>query len=63
MAINICCPYFGVLPCHDTEEHKHITCDPKSGLDDSIISNEQAKKYCLSERDEFIKCPYFPRNG
>ena len=63
MAINVCCPYFNITPCHDTEEHKHLTCDPKSGLNDPILSNERAKDFCLSQPERFTLCPYFPRKG
>ena len=64
MPINVCCPYFDVLPCNDTDEHQHITCDPKSGLDGNpIIDNDHAKEYCLSEPEQFMLCTYFPKNG
>ena len=60
--INICCPYFCLLGCGDTDEHQHIVCEGKSGIDDNpAIDNEWAKVHCLS--DPFSLCPYFPRSG
>lgn len=40
---NVCCPYFTVIDCADTEEHKHILC-AASG---TVISNETGKNYCI----------------
>ena len=60
--INLCCSQFIVMPRDDTEEHKHIGCDSKSGLDENpIIDNEHAKEYCISE--DFKNCPYYPKRG
>lgn len=60
--INVCCPQFYILECEDTDEHCHIGCNAKSGLDDNpIINNDIARRYCISA--EFDKCPYYPKNG
>ena len=60
MDINVCCGQFGLIPCADDDEHLHIGCDSKSGLDKNpIINNEWAKEHCISE--DFKDCPYYPR--
>lgn len=60
--VNICCGLLYVLDCANSEEHNHIGCDAKSGLDNNpVIDNEHAKTYCLSE--QFKDCPYYPKRG
>lgn len=60
--VNVCCGYLGIIDCADTEEHSHIVCSPKEGLDDNpVIDNEHAKAHRLSE--QFKECPYYPKRG
>ena len=57
MSENVCCPYFAVLGCADTDEHKHVAC--LGSLDDGPgLTNEVVEHWCL---DGFRNCPWRPR--
>lgn len=56
---NVCCPYFVVIGCVDTDKHCHIAC--RGSTDDTpAISNKIAKITCLGK---FEDCPLRPRIG
>lgn len=57
---NACCPVLNILPCHDTDEHKHLYCDAQHTIESKIMDNERAKRFCLGE---FKKCEYYPKGG
>ncbi len=54
--INVCCPYFDVIPCGDTDGHKHIAC--RGMVDGKLISNGVAKTMGLGV---FEQCPFRPK--
>ena len=41
---NICCPYLQIIPCGDTEEHKHLKCE----LMKTPIPNGRIVTWCVS---------------
>jgi len=60
--VDVCCGFFYVMNCIDTEEHKHLGCEVKNELDENpIIDNQYAITYCISEN--FKECLYYPRGG
>jgi hypothetical protein len=54
--VNACCPYFDVIPCADTDEHKHIAC--RGAIGNKLISNGVTRKLCLGD---FQVCPFRPK--
>jgi hypothetical protein len=43
--INVCCPFFDLMDCGDTDEHRHIACRAKGGL----INNSETVFKCISD--------------
>jgi len=60
MSENVCCPYLQVIDCEDTEEHKHLMCDPYYTINHILIDNDWVKVFCICE---FDKCKYYPKEG
>lgn len=58
MAENVCCPLLKVVDCADTEEHKHLYCDSRHTLEESLLDNDCVIVFCLSQ---FKECKYYPR--
>lgn len=57
MDTNVTCPYFVVLDCADTEEHRHIGC--RACFDTGLgLTNDIARSWCLGQ---FEKCPCRPK--
>jgi hypothetical protein len=54
--INVCCPYFDVIPCGDTNEHGHLGCRAKGGM----ISNSETVYKCISNHN-WIECEQFKK--
>jgi len=52
--INVCCPYFCVIPCGDTKEHAHLGCDAKGGL----ITNSETMFKCISDYN-WVNCEIY----
>jgi len=52
--INVCCPYFHVIPCGDTNEHKHLGCCAKGDM----ISNSETIFKCISDHN-WNACEFF----
>lgn len=52
--VNCCCPYFKVVDCGDTEEHKHIRCEANG----KVIPNSMAVSLCVSDHN-WGGCPIF----
>ena len=51
--INVCCPYFDVLKCGDTPNHKHISCQIKG-----LVDNTETVYKCIS-RFNWQNCEAF----
>ena len=45
----VCCPYLRIIPCGDTDEHKHPGCEIVG-----MIANVIVKEVCL---EDFQDCP------
>lgn len=41
--VNVCCPYFSIVSCGDTVDHKHISCAIKG-----LIANDETVYKCIS---------------
>jgi len=51
--VNVCCPYFDVLKCAETVDHKHISCSIKG-----LIGNDETVFKCIS-RFNWQNCETF----
>ena len=57
---NVCCPLLKIIKCGDTKKHKHLYCDPQHTIEQTVISNDWVKVFCIGE---FTHCKYFPKEG
>lgn len=53
---NVCCRYFAVVECGDTDEHKHLGC--VAGEDIFLVGNEHVRVCCLG--GGFKGCESYP---
>jgi hypothetical protein len=47
--ICVCCPYFDVLPCGDTDEHRHPVCQLGDKLGGEVVDNASVAQYCVTD--------------
>ena len=55
---NICCPMLNIVDCGDTDRHKHLLCIARHTIEGCVMSNEDAREFCLGK---FMQCGYYPR--
>lgn len=52
---NICCPFLQIVPCGDTEEHRHVLCEHMR----MPIPNGRINIWCVSLY-KFKECIIYP---
>jgi hypothetical protein len=52
--VNVCCPFFDIAECEDTEEHCHLYCQTNGDL----MKSSRIHEFCVSD-DNWENCPYY----